>query len=39
MNNSLASAVGDVKILDVNQEGKYVRLVNEGGKVRYCLSI
>ncbi|XP_063398619.1 uncharacterized protein LOC134683324 isoform X3 [Mytilus trossulus] len=25
-------AVGDVKILDVNQEGKYVRLVNEGGK-------
>ncbi|XP_052066739.1 uncharacterized protein LOC127706276 isoform X3 [Mytilus californianus] len=25
-------AVGDVKILDVNQEGKFVRLVNEGGK-------
>ena len=25
-------AIGDVKILEVNQEGKYVRLVNEGNK-------
>jgi hypothetical protein len=33
MNNSIASAIGDVKILEVNQEGKYVRLVNEGNKV------
>ncbi|KAK3576197.1 hypothetical protein CHS0354_016020 [Potamilus streckersoni] len=27
---STSSAIGDTKILEVNQEGKYIRLVNEG---------
>lgn len=29
-NTATSSAVGDIKILEVNQEGKYVRLVNDG---------
>lgn len=33
--NSFDSAVGDIKILEVNQEGKYVRLVNDGKQVNY----
>lgn len=33
--NSFDSAIGDIKILEVNQEGKYVRLTNEGKQVRF----
>ena len=34
MGDFVGSAVGDIKILEVNQEGRYVRLVNEGKQVR-----
>ena len=30
----VGSAIGDVKILEVNQDGKFVRLVNDGKQVR-----
>ena len=30
---SVDSAVGDIKILEVNQEGKYIRLFNEAKQV------
>ena len=33
----VGSAVGDIKILEVNQDGKFVRLVNEGMKVGLVL--
>ena len=35
MGDFVGSAVGDIKILEVNQEGRYVRLVNEGKQVKY----
>lgn len=37
--NSFDSAVGDIKILEVNQDGKYVRLVNDGKQVIYNFMI
>lgn len=38
--NSFDSAIGEIKILEVNQEGKYVRLTNEGKQVRFkCDSV
>ena len=39
MGDFVGSAVGDIKILEVNQEGKYVRLVNEGKQVRRINSL
>ena len=35
MGDFVGSAVGEIKILEVNQDGKFVRLVNEGKQVIY----
>ena len=35
MGDFVGSAVGDIKILEVNQDGRYVRLVNEGKQVTH----
>ena len=36
-NTSSNSAIGDLKILEVNQDGKFVRLVNDGPTVSTTL--
>lgn len=32
--SSVGSAIGDIKILEVQQDGKYIRLHNDGKQVR-----